>query len=97
MCETDRIRAHFYDENGKFLRKEGYSQLILDYAEVANDDGLVPLNTQLAYVLQSAGQYMGWWDFENNRDVFGDIVVPVETAWLFACAYYRPAPSAGAN
>ncbi len=88
MCDTDRIRAFFYDENGTFLRKEGYSELILAYAEYANAEGLVPLNDQLIYVLQNAGNYMGWWDFVNNRDIFGDVVVDEKVAWMFACAYY---------
>lgn len=90
MLETDRIRAYFYDENGTFLRKEGYSQLIESYAEFANDDGVVPLNQQLADVMKKAGSAtgMGWYDFASGRDIFGDLVIPPETAWLFACAYY---------
>ncbi len=89
MCETDRIRAYLYDENGKFIRKEGYSELIMAYAEFANDDGLVPLNDQLIYVLKNAGNYMGWWDYAKGSDIFGDLVVPAEVAWMFACAYYK--------
>ncbi len=88
MCETDRIRAYLYDENGQFLRKEGYSQLVLAYAEVANKDGLVPLNDQLIYVLKNAGSYMGWWNYVTGSDIFGDLVIPAEIAWMFACAYY---------
>ncbi len=89
MCETDRLRAYFYDENGNFLRKEGYNTLFAAYGEVANADGVVPLNEQLAYVIQNTGRHMGWWDFEKNSDIFGDAIVDKDIAWLFACAIYQ--------
>ncbi len=89
MCETDRLRAYFYDENGKFLRKEGYNTLFAAYGELANADGVVPLNEQLAYVIQNTGRHMGWWNYEANSDIFGDEVIPASIAWLFACAVYQ--------
>ncbi len=87
MCETDVLRAYFYDENGTFLYKEGYNVLVNAYAEVANDDGVVPLNDQLIHFVQNAGRYMGWWD-HSNRYIFGDKEVDTTIAWMFACAYY---------
>ncbi len=89
MCETDHLRCYFYDENGTFLRKEGYNSLFNAYGEVANADGVVPLNEQLAYAIQNVGNYMGWWNFEVGSDIFGDEVYPVSIAWLFACAVYQ--------
>ncbi len=89
MCETDHLRAYFYDENGTFLRKEGYNNLFNSYGEVANADGVVPLNEQIAYAIQNVGRHMGWWNFAQNSDIFGDEVFPTETAWLFACAIYQ--------
>ncbi len=89
MTETDHLRAYFYDENGTFLRKEGYNTLLNAYGEVANADGVVPLNEQLAYVIQNIGRQFGWWNFEVGSDIFGDEVYPTSVAWLFACAVYR--------
>ncbi len=89
MCETDHLRCYFYDENGTFLRKEGYNSLFEAYGEVANADGVVPLNEQLAHAIQNVGNHMGWWNFEQNSDIFGDEVYPVSIAWLFACAVYQ--------
>ncbi len=89
MCETDRLRAYFYDENGTFLRKEGYNTLFAAYGEVANADGVVPLNEQLAYVIQNTGRHMGWWNYDQNSDIFGDAVIDPSIAWLFACAVYQ--------
>ncbi len=89
MCETDHLRAYFYDENGTFLRKEGYNSLINAYGELANADGVVPLNEQLAYTIQNIGRHFGWWNFALNSDIFGDEVFPESVAWLFACAVYR--------
>lgn len=89
MCETDRIRAYFYNEDGSFNRKESYNAMIAEYAEFVNADGVIPLNEQLAYMVQNAGRHMGWWDYNVGSDIFGDLVIPAEQAWLFACAYYK--------
>ncbi len=89
MCETDHLRAYFYDENGTFLRKEGYNSLFTTYGEVANADGVVPMTEQLAYVIQNIGRQFGWWNFEAGSDIFGDEVYPESVAWLFACAVYQ--------
>ncbi len=89
MCETDHLRAYFYDENDKFLRKEGYNNLVNTYAELANSDGVVPMTEQLAYFVQNVGRHMGWWNFEQNSDIFGDEIFDTDIAWLFACAYYK--------
>ncbi len=89
MCETDRLRCYFYAEDGTFLRKEGYNTLINAYGALANEDGVVPLNSQLATVIQNIGGYMGWWDYEMNSDIFGDLVIDPAVAWLFACAVYQ--------
>ncbi len=89
MCETDHLRAYFYDENGTFLRKEGYNALFTAYGELANADGVVPLNEQLAYAIQNVGRQFGWWNYEQNSDIFGDEIFPVAVSWLFACAVYQ--------
>ena len=89
ICDTTRICTYFYNDDGSFDRRESYNEMILEYLTVANEDGVVPLNEQLAYMVKSAGNYMGWWNFSENLDIFGDKLVDPAVAWLFACAVYR--------
>ncbi len=98
ICDTSRLCNAFYDENGA-LHKESYNEIILAYAEIADSFGIVPLNDELIYVVKSAGDYMGWWDFTakgnniftsdasgENNGVTADSIV-LENAWMFACCY----------
>ena len=89
ICDTTRICAYLYNEDGSFDRRESYNEMILEYLTVANEDGVVPLNEQLAYMVKTAGDYMGWWNFSNDLDIFGDKIVDPAIAWLFACAVYQ--------
>ena len=89
ICDSTRICAYLYNEDGSFERRESYNEMILEYLTVANEDGVVPLNEQLAYMVKTAGDFMGWWNFSDNLDIFGDKIVDPAIAWLFACAVYQ--------
>lgn len=89
ICDSTRICAYLYREDGSFDRRESYNELIAEYLTVANEDGVVPLNEQLAYMVKTAGDYMGWWNFSDDLDIFGDKIVDPAVAWLFACAVYQ--------
>lgn len=89
ITDTARICAYLYNEDGSFDRRESYNELILEYVTVANEDGVVPLNEQLAYVVKTAGNYMGWWNFSDGLDIFDGKPVDPAVAWLFACAVYQ--------
>lgn len=89
ICETARVCAYLYNEDGSFDRRESYNEMILEYVNVVNEDGAVPLNDQLAYMVKTAGDYMGWWNFSDGLDIFGDKIVDPAIAWLFACAVYQ--------
>ena len=89
ICETARVCAYLYNEDGSFDRRESYNEMILEYVTVANEDGVVPLNDQLAYMVKTAGDYMGWWNFSDGLDIFGDKIVDPAIAWLFPCAVYQ--------
>lgn len=89
ICETDNLRCFFYAEDGTFLRKESYSALVTAYGEVANADGVVPLNAQLATAIQNFGGYMGWWNYKGGNNIFGELMIDPSIAWLFACAIYQ--------
>lgn len=89
ICDTTRICAYLYHDDGSFDRRESYNEMILEYLTVANEDGVVPLNEQLACMVKTAGDYMGWWNFSDDLDIFGDKIVDPAVAWLFACAVYQ--------
>ena len=84
----------FYDEDGNFVKKESYSELLLEYIELADTEtGVYPLTEDLKYIIQQRGEYVGWWDAESPNFIFKDATgLPVEglnteIAWLFMCCY----------
>lgn len=85
---TGSLGVYFYDDNGKYLYKELYNELFTEYAEVCNTDGATPMTKELADAIKNLGDFRGWWDFPD-QDIFGDALIPVEVAWLFACGYYQ--------
>ena len=89
ICDSTRICAYVYNEDGSFDKRISYNEMILEYLTVANEDGVVPLNDQLADMVKTAGGYMGWWNFSDDLDIFGDKIVDPAIAWLFPCAVYQ--------
>ncbi len=88
ICETDRLAAYFYDENEKFVKKESFNKLIAKYAEICDEvTGVCPLDKDLEYMIKTVGEYKGWWNYEAGTQIFANIVVPIQNAWLFACCY----------
>jgi len=90
MCDTGRLGAYLYDEEGNFLRKESFNALIAQYAAICDTKyGICPLDAKLAYMLKTLGEAKQWWDFESGNHLFvgEEEAVPVDTAWLFACCY----------
>lgn len=90
VCGTGHLGCHFYDADGKFLRKETYNELMTDYVGVSTpDEKACPLNQQLAEVLHNIGENKGWWKPGTALYLFGTDIVSPEVAWLFACGYYE--------
>ena len=94
ILDNTAIRRHFFDENGNFLKKEEYSNCVLEYlAYVDEDYGVYPLTEDLKYIIQQHGEYAGWYDRSSSQYLFVDANwVPLtgineETSWLFACCY----------
>ncbi len=90
MCDTGRLGAYIYDDEGNFLRKESFNALIAQYAAICDTKyGICPLDAKLAYMLKTLGESRQWWDFESGNHLFvgEEEAVPVDTAWLFACCY----------
>ncbi len=94
ILEKQGIRCYFYDENGDFLRKEEYSECLLQHIENADEaTGVYPLTADLKYIIQQAGVQMGWFDIDNPgylfKDADGNKVIGINSdiSWLFMCRY----------
>ncbi len=88
------VRKYFYDENGKFLRREAYDECLREYfVYMDQDEGVYPLTEDLKYIIQQAGDHHGWFRLDANTSLFRDddgMALPGingDIAWLFMCAY----------
>ena len=96
ILDRSGVVKYFYDEDGNFVKKESYSELLLEYIELADTEtGVYPLTEDLKYIIQQRGEYVGWWDAESPNFIFKDATgLPVEglnteIAWLFMCCYEK--------
>lgn len=94
MLDRSGVNKYFFDEDDNFVKKESYSECLLEYIEyVDEDNGVYPLTDDLKYIIQQRGEYVGWWDIENNGYMFKDADgnnmtdINAEIAWLFMCCY----------
>ena len=88
QLDTSSLGVYFYDEDGKYLYKELYNEMFIEYADVCNADGACPLTEELATAIKNIGNARGWWSFPD-QDIFGNELISVDVAWLFACGYYQ--------
>ena len=80
------LRKYFYDENGEFVKKEDYTEIMISYIESADETyGVYPLTADLEYIIKNGGE--GWWDKDHPNYIF-DGCNP-ELGWLFACCYVK--------
>lgn len=78
------IREYFYDESGKFVKKEDYTNILVDYFENMDPDlGVYPLTDDLIYIIKNGCN--GWWDTESPDFIFDDC--NPELGWMFACCW----------
>ena len=78
------LREYFFDENGKFLKKEDYTAIMATYFENMDQTlGIYPLNKDLVYIIQNGCS--GWWDAESP-DYILEGCNP-EIGWMFALCY----------
>ncbi len=78
------VRKYFFDENGEFVKKEDYTDILISYFDCMDETyDVYPLTEDLKYIIQNGGE--GWWDV-NSPDYILDGCNP-EIAWLFACCY----------
>lgn len=87
---AQNLSRYFYDEDGNFLRRELYTDLIRTYVQMRDTTyDVYPLTDDLIYMLQNGGEHMGWWDSESAVYKFGELEnFNEELGWLFACCYF---------
>ena len=94
ILDHSGVTKYFYDENGEFVKKESYSECLLEYIKYMDEaSGMYPLTEDLKYIIQMRGDHYGWFDStspgyifldENNNQVMG---LNHEITWLFMCCY----------
>lgn len=94
ILENTGVNKYFFDENGEFVKKENYTDCLLEYIEYVDEtNGVYPLTEDLKYIIQQAGDYAGWWNINKAGYLFkdsagnNDATVNVDIAWLFMCCY----------
>lgn len=94
ILEHSGVTKYFFDENGGFVRKESYSECLLEYIEYMDEDnGVYPLTEDLKYIVQQRGEYSGWFDPDNSLYLFKDAAgnniagINPNNTWLFMCCY----------
>lgn len=94
IVDKSRVGKYFYDEDGKFLRKESYNECLLEYIAVMDEKaGVYPLTDDLKYIIQQRGDHYGWFDAEGTQYLFvdqnGEVIPGInpEISWLFPCCY----------
>lgn len=94
ILEHSGVNKYFYDENGEFVKKEKYDDCLLEYFEYMDEAaGVYPLTEDLKYIIQSRGEYSGWFDPQEGLYLFKDENrnnipgINNEISWLFMCGY----------
>ena len=78
------IRHYFFDENGEFVKKEDYTEILMKYFDNMDENyDVYPLNEDLVYIINNACS--GWWTSDDPNYIFEDC--NPELGWLFACCY----------
>lgn len=94
ILDHSGVSKYFFDEEGNFVKKESYSECLIEYFDYIDEDtGLYPLTEDIKYIIQQRGEYSGWFDPEDSLYLFKDenmMNIPNinhENAWLFMCCY----------
>ena len=96
ILEHSGVTKYFYDDEGNFVKKESYSECLLEYIEhVDEDTGLYPLTEDLKYIIQMRGDHYGWFDQSSPGYIFLDsnnnpvLDINHDISWLFMCCYAK--------
>jgi len=94
ILENTGINKYFFDENGAFIKKESYTNALLEYLKYVDEDtGVYPLTEDLKYIIQNHGDHAQWWKPNGTNYLFKDVNgvnltnINNDIAWLFLCCY----------
>lgn len=94
ILDNTAIRRYFFEADGTFIRKEEYSNCVLEYLQYVDEDaGVYPLTEDLMYIIRQHGDYAGWYDKDGGQYLFRDSKgsplpgINEEISWLFTCCY----------
>lgn len=94
ILDRSGLSRYFTDESGTVVKKESYSECVLEYIEYMDEEtGLYPLTEDLKYIIQQRGAHSGWFDPESSGYLFEDdnyVAIPGinnDISWLFCCVY----------
>lgn len=94
ILDRSGVSKYFFDENEEFVKKESYSECLLEYIEYVDEaEGVYPLTEDLKYIIQQRGEYVGWWNIDHAGYIFKDAdgnndpAINPEIAWLLMCCY----------
>ncbi len=94
MLDRSGISKYFYDDKGEFVKKESYSECLMEYLECVDlDEGVYPMTEDLKYIIQQRGEHVGWWNPDSAGYIFKDIDgnnlpdINHEIAWLLMSCY----------
>ena len=83
------IRKYFYDSDGKFIKKEDYTDTFVEYFNLDENDVAQskyhPLTKELMYMIQQGGGE--WWNPNSPSCNETLIAANPEYAWMFAFCY----------
>ncbi|MBQ9700334.1 MAG: hypothetical protein IJV71_06905, partial [Lachnospiraceae bacterium] len=94
ILDNTGVNKYFFDEKGDFVKKESYSECLLEYIENVDEvAGVYPLTKDLEYIIKQNGDYLGWYKKDSNAYLFVDengnnlAGINDEISWLFMCCY----------
>ncbi len=78
--------GYVYDENGNFVNKYRYNEMVKTYMEYTDSTyGVVPLTEEFAEAIKLHGEFNGWWDSDSYGYLFDGMIVYPDNLWLFLC------------
>ncbi len=101
MCGPQHFGCYIFDEDGAFVSKTTYHEMMLRYIEASKIEeggiGVYPLDKHLYTAWTSLGKAWGWWDLSasSSTHIFGDdkeLIAP-DSAWMFAFCYAEIRPT----
>jgi hypothetical protein len=90
ILDNTAIRRYFFEADGTFIRKEEYSNCVLEYLQYVDEDaGVYPLTEDLMYIIRQHGDYAGWYDKDGQNYLFDGEEVLEGNGWMFLLCIFQ--------